>query len=181
MELLNGSPLNDEWIHHFENTDKLYQDFYKDDVYYVNIQYIYINADNEIDKIKKEPLLLSEPNCIKRDEIVGILKRNGIDNNGVNKYSVLSILKYNILLDTEEVLPFLRRPYSDWNYSTETFLTSVKHIDTIHFNKTIHMFQDVNELFIVYYEKPKNRSSSVQSCTKKVYLKSVNRKKTVRK
>jgi hypothetical protein len=178
MELFNGEPLNDEWIHHFENTDKLYQDFYKDDVYYVNIQYIYINANNEIVKIRNEPFLLAEPNCITRDEIIGILKRNGTDKNGVSKYSVLSILKYNITLDIEDILPFLRRPHSDWN---RDFLTPVKHIDTIHFHKTINMFQDVNELFIVYYEKPKTSTGSNHSCTKRVYFKSVKRNKTVRK
>ena len=159
----------------------MYQDFYKDDVYYVTIQYIYINADNEIEKIKKEPFLLGLPNCMTRDEIVGLLKRNGLDNNGANKYSILSILKYNITLDTEEILPFLRRPYSEGNHSTEAFLTSVKHIDTIHFNKTIHMFQDINELFLVYYEKPKDVTGSKHSCTKRVYFKSVKRNKTVRK
>ena len=43
--------LNDDWINNFEKTDKLYQDFYKDDVYYANLQFIYLNRSNEIDKI----------------------------------------------------------------------------------------------------------------------------------
>ena len=30
--------LDDEWINEFEKTDKLYQDFYKDDLYYINLK-----------------------------------------------------------------------------------------------------------------------------------------------
>ena len=43
--------LTDEWINNFEETDKLYQDFYKDDLYYIHLKFIYINRENEIDKI----------------------------------------------------------------------------------------------------------------------------------
>ena len=37
--------LDDEWIVHFEKTDKLYEHFYKDDVYYINVRVIYINRE----------------------------------------------------------------------------------------------------------------------------------------
>ena len=45
--------LNDEWITNFEKTDKLYQDFYKDDLYYTNLQIIYVNRANEIERINQ--------------------------------------------------------------------------------------------------------------------------------
>ena len=45
------SKLNDDWIVNFEKTDKLYQDFYKDDLYYINLKIIYINRNNEIEKV----------------------------------------------------------------------------------------------------------------------------------
>ena len=32
--------LDDEWINNFENTDRLYKDFYKDDVNYINLSII---------------------------------------------------------------------------------------------------------------------------------------------
>ena len=73
--------LNDDWISKFEKNDKLYQDFYKDNVYYTNIDFIYINKENEIEKIKQESFLMSIENCITRDELIGLLKRNSIDNN----------------------------------------------------------------------------------------------------
>ena len=68
--------LDDEWINNFENTDKLYEDFYKDDLYYINLRVIYVNRDSEIDKIKRESFLLKEKNLISREEILEILKKN---------------------------------------------------------------------------------------------------------
>jgi len=72
--------LNDDWIINFEETDKLYKDFYKDNLDYINIDFIYINDDNEIEKIKQDTFLLSQQNSITRDELIGLLKRNSIDN-----------------------------------------------------------------------------------------------------
>ena len=88
--------LDDEWIRKFEDTDKLYNDFYKDDVYYINLRIIYINRDNEIDKIKHESLLTQYPNKISQEQIFEILKKNALD--GERRYSLLSILRYNINL-----------------------------------------------------------------------------------
>ena len=73
--------LNDEWINNFEKTDKLYQDFYKDDLYYVNLRFVYVNRENEIEKINQESFLMSTPNYISREEIIQILKGSALDNN----------------------------------------------------------------------------------------------------
>ena len=44
--------LDDSWIRQFKKEDTLYQDFYKDDVYFVNLRVLYINHHCEIEKIK---------------------------------------------------------------------------------------------------------------------------------
>lgn len=72
---LEYNNLDDEWINDFEKTDKLYEDFYKDDSYYINRRAFYINRENEIDKIKNETLLMKSPNIISREEIIQILKK----------------------------------------------------------------------------------------------------------
>ena len=97
--------LSDDWINKFEENDKLYKDFYKDNIYYINIDFIYINKNNEIEKIKQDSFLLTQENSIKRDELIGLLKRNSIEND--KRYSLLSILKYNITLETDEIKHFL--------------------------------------------------------------------------
>ena len=133
--------LDDDWINNFEKTDKLYQDFYKDDLYFVNLKYIYINRSNEIEKIKMESFLMSSPNYITREEILQILKKSTIDDD--RRYSLLSILKYNITLDTDDINQFLN------SNEERNFLITVKNIDAVSFEKSISMFQDLNDLIFV--------------------------------
>ena len=117
LDYEENNELNDDWINIFEDNDKLYKDFYKDNLYCVNIDFIYVNKNNEIEKIKQEPYLMSVLNSITRDELIGLLKRNSIDND--KRYSLLSILKYNITLDAEDIKNFLLSP--DYHPITKDF------------------------------------------------------------
>lgn len=183
----DDSILETNWINNFDDTDKLYKDFYTDDVYYTNIHYIYVNKNNDIEKIKYESFLLSKPNYIMRDELLKILKSNSFDNN--KRYSILSILKINISIETGEVKSFLSERNIE-KYSND-FITQIKNFDTICFNKTINMFQDLNDLIFIFYEKinkninfinttNKNNNETYNNVTKKINI-NVNHKKTIRK
>ena len=170
--------LNDDWTHNFEKTDKLYQDFYKDKLYYTNVNFFYVNRENNIEKIKQESFLMSEPNFISREEIIGLLKKNSIEND--KRYTLLSILKYNITLDVDEINGFLTS--TDISVYNEKFLTPINHIDSITFENSINMFHDLNDLILIFYEKSNElKTFNSLNATKKIYLKSNTNKKTIRK
>ena len=175
--------LDDEWIRVFEKTDKLYQDFYKDDLYYTNLQIIYLNRLNEIDKIKQESFLMTKPNYISREEILQILNKNSIDNE--RTYKLLSILKYNVTLDAEDITEFLKTDSNDINNSNnsnDTFLSVIQNIDAISFDKTINMLQDLNDLILIFYEKSSEiKKTPSNNVTKKTFLKLNTNKKTIKK
>jgi hypothetical protein len=174
--------LDDEWIRVFEKTDKLYQDFYKDDLYYTNLQIIYLNRLNEIDKIKQESFLMTRPNYISREEILQILNKNSIDNE--RTYKLLSILKYNITLDADDITNFLKTDCNsnDINDSTDNFLSVIQNIDAISFDKTINMLQDLNDLILIFYEKSTElKNTTSNNVTKKTHLKLNTNKKTIKK
>ena len=167
--------LNDDWISDFEKTDKLYQDFYRDDLYYINLKFIYVNRENEIEKIKQESFLMSIPNFISREEILQILKNSSQDNE-IN-YSLLSILRYNNTLEVDDIKNFIMYPNEDTN-----FLTIIKNIDTIPFEKTINMFHDLNDLILIFYEKSHElKKVNPNNSTKKIYIRSNTNKKTIKK
>jgi len=169
--------LNDDWIHKFEKVDELYKDFYKDDVYYVELKIVYVNRSNKIEKIIQRPFLMSVPNCITREEMLEILKKFALEDD--RKYSLLSILQYNILLNPYEVKEFLLDDDYDNN-----FLQVIKNIDSIHFEKTIHMFQDLNDVILIFYEKSDElKEIDPNRCTKRVYLRSSlsSKRKTIKK
>ena len=59
--------LDEEWINEFDKTDKLFKDFYLDDIYYTDIHFVYVNTNNDIEKLKETRFLLSTPNYISRE------------------------------------------------------------------------------------------------------------------
>jgi hypothetical protein len=64
------------------------------------------------------------------------------------------------------------------------FLQSIKHIDTIKFDKSISMFHDINELIIIFHQKKCNADSTKKETsnrTKKVFINSNPKKKTKKK
>ena len=168
--------LNDDWIEKFDKTDKLYQDFYKDDLYYIKLKIVYINRNNELEKIKQESFLMSKPNFISREEIIQILKKNVSQDN--RNYSLLSILRYNITLDSDDIKDYI---YIGSNQE-RNFLSIVKNIDAISFDKTINMFQDLNDLIFLFYEKSTElKQVNPDRLTKKIYLREKISKKTIKK
>jgi len=167
--------LDDEWINNFDKLDKIYKDFYKDDLYYINLKIIYVNRENNIDKIKHESFLMAQKNVIAREEIIEILKKHSMDNE--KRYTLLSMLRYNINLEPDEIKNYLR------NGENQQYLSVIKNIDTITFEKSISMFHDLNDLILIFYEKSKEmKNKDANSCTKKIYLRSLSsNKKTIKK
>jgi hypothetical protein len=175
---LEDKQLDSKWIEDFELQDKNYESFYTEDINYINFHCIYVNKNNDIEKIKEEKLLMKTPNYISRDEMIGILKKNSIINN--KRYIVLSIVKYNINLEPSDINFFLK-PSKQLD---STFLTSVTNIDAIPLEKSISMFQDLNDIFIIFSEtigkSTKIDTKSINN-TRRVYINKRNgRKKTLR-
>lgn len=187
IDINEDDVLDESWIQKFEKIDKLYEDFYKDNIYYININIIYVNKENSIEKINQELFIMQNPNMISREEIIGIIKRNStINDTLINKYSFLTMIKYNFVLNPEDVTTFLKTKEID--YYNSQFFTILKNVDSVVFEKTINMFQDLNTLFIIFYEKDKNiKDNNIivnsNNCTKKIYLRGSNpkNKKTLRR
>jgi hypothetical protein len=118
---------------------------------------------------------MTVPNYISREDILEILKRNSIDNE--RRYTLLSILKYNIMLENEDIKDFLT------NKINNNYLHVVKNIDAIRFEKTINMLHDLNDLILIFYEKSDElKQFNSSTCTKRVYLHSLSSKrKTLKK
>lgn len=93
------------------------------------------------------------------------------------RYTLLSLLKYNITLEPLDITHFLK------NTNSYTYLNSIKNIDAIHFEKTINMFQDLNELVMIFYEKSNElKENDPNNITKKIYLRALTtNKKTFKK
>ncbi len=169
--------IDTSWLEEFENLDKEYKDYYTEELTVVKIHCIYINKDNEIEKLSEDKLILKTPGLLSKEEIVSLIKHNMVCNQV--KYSLLYILKFNINLDPIYLKTFIK---SKDKLSTigNQFLRSIKNIDTIKFDKSISMFHDLNDLLIIFYNKSSTVTDHNRSSTRKIFINPSSFKKTKR-
>ena len=165
--------LDSTWIQEFENLDNDYKNYYKEEISFLRIHSVYIDKQNNIEKVKEEKIFLKEHGIIQKEELLSIIKHNSFLNE--NKYSLLHILKINIDVEPEFLKTFLNS--KDKNIGS-SFLNSVTNIDSIRFEKSIAMFHDLNEIIIIFHKRTYNDPNHR---TKKIFLRSNSKKRTKRK
>lgn len=161
-DLYEETNLDTNWIQDFETTDQNYIPFYNEDVNEIKVTSLYVDKENNIETIKEENLLLKQENMVSREEIIDVIKNNSFKDK--KRYTILSLLKYNVDLETTHVKHYLKSTASN------DFLVVVKNIDNIPLKKTISMFQDLNTIYIIFYEKSNPSSDSNHQTTKKIYI-----------
>jgi len=154
--------IDTEWIREFEKIDNNYKDLYLEDLSFIVLICIYINNENEIIKIKKEKIMMSEK-IIRKEYLSQLLKKYG------KTYNISSILKYNINLQPENIKYYISSKEDD-------FIEIIKNIDDIYWNKSIKMFEDLNNLIMIFYE---NKEIKYKKNTKKILF--IKNNKTLKK
>jgi hypothetical protein len=159
--------LDNKWIENYETQELDYNDFYKDDVKYIKTYSLHINRGLILENINEENFILETNNVLKKHELISIINKYKNDKKE-KKVKLLSILKYNISLDSDNVFEYLKQETEN-----NLFLESVKSIDNINFDPSISMFEDLNSLFFIFVET----NNTEKSQTKRIFLHS-NQKKT---
>jgi hypothetical protein len=155
--------LDTSWLQEFDKIENEYKNYYCELLEFINLNCIYLNNKNEITYLHEEKIIFNSPGLLSRDETIGLIKRNSFFNDV--KYSLLSILVFNINIEPANLKTFLR---SNKKIGS-AFLKSVKNIDTITFDKSISMFHDINNLCLIFYEK-ENDINKKHSVTKRVVI-----------
>jgi hypothetical protein len=151
--------LDISWINDFTNLDNEYKNYYSEELSFIKIHFIYINTNNEIEKVKEDKVLLKHHGILQKDELLSIIKHNSISNQ--LKYSLLYILKFNINLDPAHLKTFIK---SNKQNIGSQFMKSITHLDDIRLEKSITMFHDINELLIIF--QPKTNHSTAKKTLK---------------
>lgn len=150
--------LDNAWIDEFEKKESKYQQFYPREVKKINVYILYVNINCILDKVKKNEIELSKNNCLTQNELLKLLREKKYDD-GIS-YKLISIIKHNVDLKTAEINKYL---YNDDKYN---FINTFKNLDDIYFNETIPIFEDLNSIYLIYYENNKAK----QNKTKKIYI-----------
>jgi len=163
--------LDIKWIEDFEKEDKYYQDFYKEPLESLDINFIYINHENEIEKLIQETYNLNKKNMLSKEELIYAIKTHISpdkqlgDKITLNRqdYKLFSILLYNIDTNNDKIK----------DIGGHNFLQSIRHLDDITLNDSIKCLHNLNSLYILFYENTKKNNHNK---TKRIHLKGGHKK-----
>lgn len=184
-ENYNLSELDASWIHEFEKEDRLYKDFYLEDLYYINLYFVYLNEYDSIEKVKKDKFFMTVPNCISKEELFKIIVKNKYINN--EKYKLNFLFKYNLTIEPVNIFHFIKNNTHIETNANNQYLSPITSIENVQFKQTISMFHDLNSVTIIY-KKPRLINSNIitndssdtkqndNNKTKKLWIKNLIRK-----
>lgn len=136
--------LDVDWIDNFEEEEKIYEKFYPDKVKSIKIFSMYVNKNCILDKVKESSYELQNENILRKIELVKIIKEKKNDD-GV-KYKLISLIKHNVDLKPEDIKNYIL------NKKDYLFVDTLRELKDINFYDTIGMFEDLNSIFLIYYE-----------------------------
>jgi hypothetical protein len=179
---INFHELDTSWIHDFEKEDGLYKDFYLEDLYFINLYYVYLNESNIIEKVKKDKYFFNEmqSNIVPKEDLFKIIVKNKNLNSG--NYKLNCLFKYNCTVDPYNIITLLKNktPITSEFDPNNSYLSPITSIESVEFKKTIMMFQDLNGIYIIY-KKPShtntntntspNTSTTTNNKTKRLHIK----------
>lgn len=144
-------------IDEFEKDDELYNDFYKDKIEQINLYILYVDNNNDLFHIKKDTATLNNGK-LEKDDLKNLIRQYIKYQN--KKYRLISLLKWNITIEPEEISDYLR------NEKKFDFIKSIRNINSVEFEDSINLFHNLNSLYLVFHERWK----LLENKTKKVYI-----------
>lgn len=125
----------------------------------INVWNLYINKRHHLEKIKINELPIET--ITNKASITDYIKSKCTDE--TIKYKLLSVLKYNIELEKDQVQEYMNEEYHP------NYLEALRSLENIEFKDGLNIFEDLHTLFILYYEK------SSFNVTKRVRFKANNK------
>ena len=163
LEADTSEALDYEWIKNYKDNEKEYNIFYKSEVLSIEVNYIFINKNNEMIKREKRRVKYDKEGA---REIIDFYPSKLIK----QKYKLTAAFKYNNIIEEEDVLN---------DNEEEVYLIPINLEDKneeIIFEKTIDFFQDLNALYMIFMEQQKNNTTK-EIGTKKIGTKEIGTKK----
>jgi hypothetical protein len=155
----NLDNLDETWLEEFNVLDNDYKKYYADNISFLRYHCIYINELNEIDFIKENKFILGVPSILQKEELIQIIKHNAVINK--MKYKLTSMTFFNLNIEPKHLKTFLKSKNKDIGTNFLQPITLNNH--TI--DKSITMFHDINNLFILF--KIDNTNTNKHNATHK--------------
>lgn len=145
---ISDSDIDETWINEFKKNEEVYDDFYKDKVEQIKLFYLYVSSTNNVESIKKDSIQLDTDGILKKNKIIELILQH--QNYNSIKYKLLSLIRFNMDIEPEQIKEFV---YTTNRDKPSQFITSEKYLNDIKYSDTIHIFQDLNCLYFIFYEE----------------------------
>lgn len=161
--MFNIMNIDKSWIKNFKHQDKKLTSSLFD----IKLIFLYISKNNELEYIKEGSTYILQSPFFDKKDIIKNIKENAVIHK--KKYKLLSLLKFNIDIDTENLEDFLSENHNN------DYMSNLTNLDNIEFNNSSKMFNDLNNLFFIFYEQPNIRTNNT---TKKIKFTSTSNRNT---
>ena len=153
-----------DFITNYHNNYENNKYFYTETIDTISIFALYIDQANEVIDIKRDKISLTN-NILTKERLINLItSKNNIDN---VDFKINHIMKYNITIEQKNIAKFiLHNP----NLDNDNYLTKIKTLDDIHYNDSIHIFKDLNALYLIYKIKETNTITNPITNTRKVFI-----------
>ena len=143
--MIDTENLDSDWITEFETIDTTYNKFYKENIDVICVTCVFVNKDNLIEHVKREQVVLRPQNILSYDVLMNMIDKYKKS----LPYVFDFIIKYNLTIDPSEMKHIVKHDLH------EQYISEISKIDNILFENTISMFQDLNEIIVVFRSKDK--------------------------
>ena len=150
-----------DFITNYHNNYENNKYFYTETIDTISIFALYIDKANEVIDIKRDKISLTN-NILTKERLINLItSKNNIDD---IDFKINHIMKYNITIEQKNIVKFILH---NTDLDKDNYLTKIKTFDDIHYNKSIHIFKDLNALYLIY--KIKDNQDQDQN-TRKVFI-----------
>lgn len=165
--------LDISWLEEHEKEIQIDKNYKKEKIEKIQTKYIYINSNNEIEKIEENFTNVDYQGIISKNKLIDIVqKRRNIFSE--KKYSLFDILTYIIDLDSKSVQIYSKTQNID-DENSKQFLKKHTIFNDIILPDSISIFNKINTLYFIFKEKiPVNNQKEKD----KQYIKSILKNKT---
>jgi hypothetical protein len=147
-----GNIIHSTWLAEEERLQKVECIFDKEVMSSINIQIIYLNTHDYIDKItcSTQSLTLSDNGAVlEKEKLLKLIQTYKIDNKNT-KYKLLDIFLCNFDVSPSSISLFSTSSNDIEN--AKTYIKTVSSIDDLFIPASVFMFHDVNTLYFIYQE-----------------------------
>jgi hypothetical protein len=141
----NNESLDTSWFQEYNKLLNLQTNYNKEKMSAIDVKFIYIDNNNNIQNIYCEKLNLHSSDNgsqITKEDLLKIIQKNKTKN--YNKYKLEDILFFHIPIDHENISIFNNQD------SSSNYLKKVSFFDSLEIPESIFIFHDINSLYFIF-------------------------------